>query len=122
VRRLAAISLLLILFALTSGATTIACAANCARQPAAAPAMAMMHMHHHHVMPMPASTGFTATHCMGRALRLLAPRIVVSSTHSGSAPIAGKIHIELLAGASVVVQAPLASPPGPPLLPTQLRI
>lgn len=122
-RRLAAISLLLILLALASSASTIACAANCA-QPAATPLPAMtMHMHHHGAMVRSGGVGFAARHCAGPAPRVLAQRIVVPGSQDGPAVEPGSAEVVRVVCTSEVEPALFAaSPPGPPVLPTQLRI
>ena len=126
-RRLAAISLLLVFVALSSSATSIACVTNCAQMapPATstAPVLVMPMHHHHHAMPAPASQSFAATHCAGPATRLLAQRIVAPASADSAAPLLSVAPTVALSSRTAGARAPFAAtPPGPPASLTQLRI
>ena len=122
-RRLAAISLLLIFLALSSSATSIACATNCAQMTHPASAMPGMDMTMEHSDVMPATQSFAGTHCAGHALRLLAQRVVTPpSPYSAVLRPSSAQGVTFASATGVACAFFAASPPGPALLPTQLRI
>jgi hypothetical protein len=127
-RRTLAITLLLGFLSIASGTSSVVCASDCAAashdHAATLPMIASGHHHHH-------ATAAVATAAIGAArsphCALTAPPALVQSPRP-QAPTLAITSVVANSGAALAINvaeivAPSdASPPGPPVLPTQLRI
>ncbi|HTK96345.1 MAG TPA: hypothetical protein VL382_11985 [Terriglobales bacterium] len=120
-RRSLAIALLLVLAALTSGASTVVCAGNCGRVPLRAPAMPPMASMHHPGMSCHEAPAVMAANCMRTAQAPAIQRSLPSAFAFTSASAAAAAEA-LPAVEPAAVQVVSAHPPGSPPPITQLRI